>query len=1194
MVCPACGEVAPSGARFCASCGQSLLGLSDERRVVTVLFADIVGFTTLSERLDPELVKNLVDRCFSRLAQDVTAFGGRVDKIIGDAMLALFGAPTAHEDDAERAVRAALRMQETLCSEVESFGHDIEIRIAVNTGEVLVGAIGAAGSITAMGDVVNTASRLQVAAGAGEVVVGPATYAATHRTIAYEGLGLTSAKGREEPVETWRAISPVLPPGYRARREGVHLVGRDHEMGILQNAVHASITHQRAVIVFLLGDVGLGKSRLADEVAARAATDHRAVVREGRCVPYGEANVWWPVADALRGALGLEVGDDRERAMATLRQQVSTTLSAGSVNGADAEEVERTAKGLLTLMGYDPPADEDATAVIHNSARALSAYAEATANRRPLVMQISDLHFADDVVLHLIDDVMAHIHHLPVVVLATARPNLLERWSPRPGRHNSLVFHLDPLDRAATGELLEALSGGPVAEEITAAFHERSGGNPFYVEELVSLLDRPEHPGGPSRLTRAAAFPETLPDTLRGLVAARLDDLDPSVRAVLQDAAVLGSRGTMEALGRMAAQLGRAVDVADAVAQLVSDEIMRLDGQRWSFRSDLVREVAYQTITKTDRAVRHFGIAWYMEHHVALDSPRPVWVADQLAHHYAEAATLARDIGPLGTASKFPPDLDDRARRWVVEVAKRAKRDLALPTARRHYNKALELLGPDLDARAEEVIPLLLDRASLAVELWDTEAARRDVADVQRLADQVGAAGAIAKALVLRGLVEQREGDSDAAIATLTTAADAFLALRDPAGCAHALRERAMVQILTGRIEDAELSARDALGAFVEAGDKAGQGWAHQNLAWINFVTTRTAEAEAHAQAAIDHFTELDDQRGSAWAWGVMCWIRFQQGRVDEAALLGEGILSEAQDLGDPWAIGMTRLLVASVRLWTGDTADAVRMASESLAGFQELDDAYGLGQASAVLGRAMVMNGAVQEGLDLLHTSGNPAGGHSGESGPAGGQVSRIALLATAVQLGQPELSEDLIAEIAPFALAGSDEICMALGMHSLQQGDLDLAAGHLFRHEGAPPSANLRAGRALVAALTSRPGTDVDVEAAAVDAAEGATYLDRALIAMAKGVRALRYADAPGVDVEALRCSAHDALRSAMIEVEGTGDLVARATFGLVAAGLEDALGFPQPGAGMEAEAALDALGIDARGWRRILDLATAATVA
>ena len=213
MTCPSCGAIAPAGARFCPTCGHGLLARYDERRVVTVLFADLVGFTGLSETMDPEQLKNLIDDCFECLVADVVAFGGQVDKIIGDAILALFGAPIAHEDDAERAVRAALRMQQSIAQHTADLPLEIKMRVGVNTGEVLVGALRSGGDYTAMGDVVNTANRLQSVARPGQVLVGPATHAATHQVVRYDHLGPVQARGREEPVEAWIALEPIAPAG---------------------------------------------------------------------------------------------------------------------------------------------------------------------------------------------------------------------------------------------------------------------------------------------------------------------------------------------------------------------------------------------------------------------------------------------------------------------------------------------------------------------------------------------------------------------------------------------------------------------------------------------------------------------------------------------------------------------------------------------------------------------------------------------------------------------------------------------------------------------------------------------------------------------------------------------------------------------------------------------------------------------
>src|SRR5688500_8438487 len=326
VTCPSCRNEVSAGARFCPECGQDLRLRGDERRVVTVLFADLVGFTSLSESRDPEQVKNLIDNCFERLVTDIDAFGGRVDKIVGDAIVALFGAPVAHEDDAERAVRAALRMQCTLDEAARDLDVAVRMRIGVNTGEVLVGALRAGGDYTAMGDVVNTASRLQTAAEPGTVLVGSSTYAATRRVVRYEVLEPINAEGREELIPAWRALDAVAPPGYRPERNRATLIGREAELGLMSSSVENAVRNARAALLHVLGEAGVGKSRLAEELASTAACDHNALVLEGRCVPYGEANVWWPVADALRHGCGIRSSDPADRAIELARISVRIAL----------------------------------------------------------------------------------------------------------------------------------------------------------------------------------------------------------------------------------------------------------------------------------------------------------------------------------------------------------------------------------------------------------------------------------------------------------------------------------------------------------------------------------------------------------------------------------------------------------------------------------------------------------------------------------------------------------------------------------------------------------------------------------------------------------------------------------------------------------------------------------------------------
>ncbi len=302
MTCPACGLPVPEGARFCSECGQRLIAATDERRLVTVLMADLVGFTALSAGSDPEQVKRLVDACFDALVVDIVDFGGRLDKIVGDEIVALFGAPIAHEDDAERAVRAALRMHDTLAALAPDLGIRVRMRVGLNTGEVLVGAMRAGGDPTVMGDVVNTASRLQKIAEPGQVIVGPATYAATRTVVRYEDLGPQGLRGREEPVEAYRAIEAPEPPGRRRASEHAPLLGRDAEVSTLEQVVALASRKQRAHLVLLSGEAGVGKSRLASELGVRAVQNFGAEVLTGQCIPYGDANVFVAVAEAVRRA----------------------------------------------------------------------------------------------------------------------------------------------------------------------------------------------------------------------------------------------------------------------------------------------------------------------------------------------------------------------------------------------------------------------------------------------------------------------------------------------------------------------------------------------------------------------------------------------------------------------------------------------------------------------------------------------------------------------------------------------------------------------------------------------------------------------------------------------------------------------------------------------------------------------------
>ncbi len=1198
MTCPACGAAVDVGSRFCSVCGHQLAGLADERRVLTVLFADIVGFTTLAETLDPEKVKNLVDRWFERLVEDITEFGGRVDKIIGDAIVALFGAPVAHEDDAERAVRAALRMQHTLAANAAEervpaglsgpapASAVVRMRIGVNTGEVLVGALRAGGSTTAMGDVVNTASRLQTSAQPGEVLVGATTHAATREQILYEPRGLLTARGRDGRVEAWAAVEPLLPPGYRPARRKAPMVGRDSELGLLHNAVSSTVANSRALLTLLVGDAGVGKTRLAAEVAERATCQHGALAFEGRCVPYGEANVWWPVAEALRHACFVEVTSPVEEARERTRDRVAQGLSVDP----SAPEVERTTNGLLHLMGYDGSLRGiDPSSAREEAVRSIIAFVEAATTHQPVVIQLSDLHWADDVVLELLDTMLERLARRPFVLVATARQVIRDRWTPRPGRHNALVVNLDPLESEAASELLTSLLGGaePPAD-LRAALLERSGGNPFFLEELVALLGG-DVPTSVAWTSGGHDGLRPLPDTLRGLIAARLDGLDADTRVVLTDAAIIGRRGSVDNLRRMAEAIGRDVDVDAAVAELVAKELFEFDDGSWAFRSDLVREVAYGTLTKAARAWGHVGIATYMEAH-----RRGEWsdgAVDRLAHHYGVAAELIED---LGSSEELPGDVRERAIHWIGEAAVRAQHGEVLPVAARLYGQALHLLGEERSARR---LGFLLGRSHVRAEAWDLDGARDDAEQALLEATASGDDTCAARALLNLGDVAQKAGDIGLAVDTLQQAAQRFDALSDEQGRGEALRLQGMAEMFDGRYGEAKRSVGAALEAFGRAGSRGGEAWALQNLAWIAFTTGHTEEADERLQQSVAAFSEIGDTVGTGWAIGLLAFVRFQQGRRDEAAKLVGSVIGEAQARGDRWATAMMLVLQSSLALWDGRTTEAVDLAGEAGAIFADIGDPYGQTQALTPYARGLMMAGRVEEGFaafeDALEAADRMAAQETAglARGAYGGACVQLGDVERAVERGL--LDDQGTADIPTL---GDADHHVTIGLARLQQGRVADAVALLEQaaagrdaagrvHDDLADRPFAVSSLALATAADGRPAEAVAM-AQRVGRLPAATYLDILTAEIAAALAGARAGDG---------AAARRGLTAARDRAEATGDHLAQAMVRLAEAVALASLG--DPGAA-QAEAAASArltrLGIAATGWRCAFGLAAGAASA
>jgi class 3 adenylate cyclase/tetratricopeptide (TPR) repeat protein len=1126
-----------------------------------MLFADLVGFTTFSETADPEHVKNLIDRSFERLAADVNAYGGQVDKIVGDSIVACFGAPVAHEDDAERAVRAGLQMQRTLAELRDLHQIGAEMRVGVNTGEVLVGALRAGGDYTAMGDAVNTASRLQTLAEPGQVLVGPATYEATRAHVLYEPVGALVVRGREEPVEAWVAVEPVAPPGQRPSRARTPLVGRDAEVDVLRTVLRTTIERRRAHLVLLAGEAGVGKTRLARELGVIAREEHSAVVLLGHCAPYGEANVWFPIAEALRKACDIEDSDSAE----TVRAKCRTAAVEATGLAEDSSEATRIIDGLLYVMGQSRPGTGvDPTRARDEALRAVQAFLESLAAGQPLVLALADLHWADDLVLELVDRLMVRFRTLPFLLAATTRPELEDRWVPKPGRHNAVFVNLDPLDAETGADLARTLLGPEADDELVAMVVERSGGNPFFIEELVAVVNE-------SDTGRTSDRDGRLPGTLRGLIAARIDALEPAERSTLEDCAVIGATGPVELVTALAEtrQSGE-----PELTRLADKDLLEVERNEYVFKTDLIREVAYSTLTKAERARRHATLS----HHLAARATktgRIEEVLDQLAYHYGAAAEL---IAELGTVEGVPADLGEKAVNFLEQAAERAAQQETWPVAKRLLSMALETLG---DAEPDRRLRMLLYRARARTELRELFSARADIESAVELAEPAGDTRALARAMIIRGDIELKENDVAGSVATLAQAVDRWRELDDPAGLGDALRTQGMTDLFRGELDAAATAICEARDCFRSVDDRRGEAAALQNLAWIAFYRGDLDESEARLHESATAFAEVGDWGGLGWALGLLAWVRFNQGNLDEAERLASDVLQESRDISNRWAAGIMQVLLANVALWRGQSAVAVERAEGALEVFRDLDDAWGETQALAPMARALALLGRQREAHDAMEAM-------------------------TSAARNVPDSAVGLFPVMVQFHIAihtGAADVTMTASQvdQAVEGGAGILAEHNTLRAVAVLQGGNPReAASALEAvhATTTEEGPGVAAGAAlalAYDAcgrAEEAlrlcddladrcvTYLDHLQVAIARAFALVQLGDRPG---------AEQSLWRALEIADRTDSRLDQAIARLARARAWEAMGRPDADeAAHEAAARLESLALDAPGWNTAFTLA------
>lgn len=1161
--CPACGARVPEGARFCPECGSPLVLRPDERRLVTVLMADIVGFTSLSERADPEHVKNLVDRCFQRLVADVTSFGGHLDKIVGDQLVAQFGAPVAHEDDAERAVRCALQMQQTLTGFTAETGSRFDLRIGINTGEVLVGALRAGGDATVMGDVVNTASRLQTSAQPGQVVVGPITFEATQSVVRYEALGALTVKNRREPIAAWIAVEATAPPGRRRRRvKRSVLVGRDAELGILRHTFRIAL-RGRAHFVELYGEAGVGKSRLAMEFAHEVRDTHNALVIGGQCVPYGEATIWGPLAEAVRAACGF----DRDTRLLDARDAVTAAVAYAVDLPVGHSELDRIVDGLFFLTdGFARPG-VDPTRARDEARRAVGRFFEGHASRRPVVLVMSDVHWADAELRDALDRILVKLRSLPFVLVATARPDFAGEWRAEPGRHNHIVLHLEGLDADATAELVQELLGPGADEDLVAFLLERSGGNPFFVEELVALV---ADAAGDGAVDLSSETVRGLPATLHGLVAARLDGLDADQRSVLEDFAVVGAAGSLaDALA-----LGGRADGVQIARSLSDHDLLEIQDGEYRFRSELVRDVAYGTLTRAERARRHHALAERLE----LDGGDAR--EETAAFHLATAAEFVAD---LGAVPGVPADVRDRALDALLCSARRAQAVEHHDRAGRLWERVLQLADPGDTSR---VWPARLGRATVRDAFRELDLARDDALIVLEEARSADDTGTVSEALLVLGMIESDARDYEAAERYYGEALTTARSLGRDSSAAEALRGLGMTRLFQGEDDEAERLSSDALAAFRGAGDRRGEAWALQNLAWIAFARGATSRAEERLNESAEAFAEIGDWGGVGWALGLLAFVRYNQGRLDEAEELARQIGNE-MDTGDRWALGMMEVLLADIALWRGRSEECVDRGRHAIELFRGMGDQWAEVQASAPVVRALTKLGRFGEADDLSEAM-MPAVNALADPGMRGiGPATRVAMM---LERGDSSEAMALLAYLdhQPRGSVVDADLAGLHGMGLLQAGHVDEARAVVEPAFAAAESDGARTALGGLLALIQAVGHEPEAAlSTARDIARlrGGTYMDRLLLHWATGL------------AFAQQGAATDAV-AALDEAHGiafaTDARIDRAVASLVRAVVFEHLGIAAAHeARNEASLQLHALGIEATGWNHMFRRALDATL-
>jgi predicted ATPase/class 3 adenylate cyclase len=814
-VCSICGQENPDIARFCLACGATLGPKAiphETRKIVTVVFADVIGSTNLGERLDPESMRRVMARYFEEMKTAVERHGGTVEKFIGDAVMAIFGIPIVHEDDALRAVRAAHEMRERMGALNDELDRDwgvaLRSRIGVNTGEVVAGDP-AGGQTLVTGDAVNVAARLEQSAHPGEILVGEATRHLTRDAGQFEALDPLSLKGKGEPVDAFRLIELRPDALVVAQRLESPMVGRARQQALLEAALTSALADRACHLFTVLGAAGVGKSRLAREFLSSTVEATEATVLEGRCLAYGEGITYWPVREIISAAAGIEDDDAPDTARARIE-----TLTRDATSDGDL-----LADRIAQLVGLAP-----ASAPAEEVAWAVRKLLEALAARRPLIVVLEDIHWAEPTLLDLIDHVADLSRDASMLLLCMARPDLLDR---RPGwgggKLNATTIQLQPLEEHESERLIGNLLGRTgLPEDVLAQIVASAEGNPLFVEEMLSMLIddghliRKDEGWMPVGNIGVAG----IPPTIHALLATRLDQLGEEERRVLERASVIGQVFYRGALVALSAEPVRET-VGAVLEALVRKDLIRPERseefgreQSYRFRHTLIRDAAYEAISKERRTHLHETFAAWLEQAVG---DRVTEYEEILAYHLEQAVQQRSELGPLDEHTRA---VGRRAADLLASAGRRALGRNDLPASVNMLGRAVALLG------AEDQ-----DRLDLLVDL---------------------------------GTALHESGELARADAVLVEAIEAAERIGDARLKEHALLVHLYLRVFTDpafKVDEIHREAAQAIAVFEEHDDYRGLARASRLLSWGYNLALRQAQRQEALDRALEYARRAGDRR---------------------------------------------------------------------------------------------------------------------------------------------------------------------------------------------------------------------------------------------------------------------------------------------------------------------------------------------